>query len=372
MCEAMLFYGEVVVVTDRPTIKSLIDAIGIETLFSLVENGYLKLHHLEEHLVIRSENVGGDVRNIPARISRIDLPLEDEIEEHILKQTEKRGKSRRQANRLLRSLEPIAYSDFIEQSFMDNIRRTDYIKRAVSHLLNIMLKKDVPISDFQFEAESKWGGFVIHTDLDFTALNATYHKHVPASHSTLSSTYLLSHILSLQAELYFMSVYKSDIATDPRYTAFHSLELGRTLSSDNKCLSEMQMFSEFLFEGGKSISEAINSGKRSVSDFLPLLEKSHKFKSWLKNAPDDHSVIKEYFNECTKQTWIDKLPAKSMRWLIFTAAGLAVDAAGGMGLGTAGSVALSALDQFYIDRLLKGWKPNMFIDEDCMEFLSES
>lgn len=41
----------------------------------------------------------------------------------------------------------------------------------------------------------------------------------------------------------------------------------------------------------------------------------------------------------------------------------------GGGLGTLGGVALSALDSFVLDRMLKGWKPNQFVEGPLRRFL---
>ena len=47
---------------------------------------------------------------------------------------------------------------------------------------------------------------------------------------------------------------------------------------------------------------------------------------------------------------------------------MALDALGAHGIGTATGVAISAADAFLLDRLLKGWKPNQFIDDSLKKF----
>lgn len=73
-------------------------------------------------------------------------------------------------------------------------------------------------------------------------------------------------------------------------------------------------------------------------------------------------LLKEYFKEATAATWVDGLPVKSLRWSVFTAIGLGVDALGAGGVGTIAATALGAADTFLLDRLLKGWKPTQFIE----------
>ena len=72
----------------------------------------------------------------------------------------------------------------------------------------------------------------------------------------------------------------------------------------------------------------------------------------------------------TKKTIIDKLPGKSARWSVFTGAGIITDLVATGGIGTAVGVGLSALDAFYLDKLLAEWKPNQFIEEEVRELLT--
>ena len=39
------------------------------------------------------------------------------------------------------------------------------------------------------------------------------------------------------------------------------------------------------------------------------------------------------------------------------------------GIGTAVGLGLGALDTFYLDKLISGWKPNQFIEDDVKELL---
>jgi ABC-type branched-subunit amino acid transport system permease subunit len=55
--------------------------------------------------------------------------------------------------------------------------------------------------------------------------------------------------------------------------------------------------------------------------------------------------------------------------LIFTAAGLGLDAAGLGGAGTMIATALGAADTFLLDRILRGWKPSQFVTGPLMKFV---
>ena len=42
--------------------------------------------------------------------------------------------------------------------------------------------------------------------------------------------------------------------------------------------------------------------------------------------------MKEYYKEVTADSWVDKLPAKTTRWSLFTGVGMAIDVLGGGGM----------------------------------------
>jgi len=97
-----------------------------------------------------------------------------------------------------------------------------------------------------------------------------------------------------------------------------------------------------------------------------LVSKAQKFKDWLKKQDSTEDLRKSYLQEVSHVDWADKLPPKSLRWLLFTAAGIAL---GGTAIGTVVGTALSAADSFLLDKLIKGWKPNQFIEGPLKQFL---
>ena len=58
------------------------------------------------------------------------------------------------------------------------------------------------------------------------------------------------------------------------------------------------------------------------------------------------------------------MPTKTTRFLIFEGIGVTLDFMGAGGVGTAIATGLSAFDSFYLDKLMGGWKPNHFIDNN--------
>jgi hypothetical protein len=92
--------------------------------------------------------------------------------------------------------------------------------------------------------------------------------------------------------------------------------------------------------------------------------RSAPFKKWLKEKDPNADLLREYCREVSRLDWADKLPTKTLRWLVFTAIGLAAGP-----LGAVVGTAIGATDTFLIDRLLKGWKPNQFVEGPLRRFL---
>ena len=164
----------------------------------------------------------------------------------------------------------------------------------------------------------------------------------------------------------------SDLATDPINSRLLSCKIGNLFNKIEVKSSQYNEFQEFVFEDGKSIASAINSGEKTYNDLLNLLREARKFKEWLAGKPNDGKLLKEYFKEVTKDSWVDKLPNKTIRWSLFSGVGLAIDAAGAGGLGTLAGLAISAGDNFFLDTVIKGWKPDHFVNGELKKFLGGS
>ena len=123
-------------------------------------------------------------------------------------------------------------------------------------------------------------------------------------------------------------------------------------------------------DGCPDVRTVINNGVRTFADLRDLIRKAKRFRHWLENQSPDAELAKNYVREITKESWVDKLPSKTVRFSVITGLGLAVDAlAGGGGVGTALGAGIGVADNFLLDRVLKGWRPNQFIEGDLKKFL---
>ena len=128
---------------------------------------------------------------------------------------------------------------------------------------------------------------------------------------------------------------------------------------------DIGLFHELVVPEFPTIREVINSGERSVGDFLKLLSEAEKFKKWLTKANPDIGLIQSYYKEVTKKSWVETLPGKAIRFVVAAGAGFGAAAAGGPAAG----LGVGATNSFLLDRILKGWRPNRFIEGPYKKFV---
>jgi hypothetical protein len=109
-----------------------------------------------------------------------------------------------------------------------------------------------------------------------------------------------------------------------------------------------------------TIREAINSQEKSFSEFLQVLDKAGKFKDWLVGQNPDAQLLESYYQSAVAGSWIEGLPAKTFRYVFASVLGFASIPAG---------LAAGAADEFLVDKLIKGWRPNQFVEGQLKKFL---
>jgi hypothetical protein len=370
----MLFYQSVrVIITDREMLKWLVVKCQPSILLELLESEALKISYLEDFTGIYTTNTNSPherhkptIGQMPHRAWQADAPklFAEAIECSI-----KGGK--RFAKQFSKFIEPERYDPSVPKSTLQDFSQGQYVREAVIHILKYLAPEYQIASDFTFEVTEDNSHLVVETNIDFRKANEIYHQRVHASKNSLSASFLLSLLVDVRGDWYFSSHYSSEIATDSLNSAIMRLKFADILKKQEVSQGQLQLFQDFTLDNARALREVINVGEKDFADLQKLLSSSstRRFKRWLRDQPEDISLLKEYFREVTKSSWVDKLPAKSMRWAIFNAVGLAVDVLGGAGIGKALGLAISAGDQFLLDKIIKGWKPNQFIDQPLKQFV---
>jgi hypothetical protein len=228
------------------------------------------------------------------------------------------------------------------------------------------------IDEFVFRTEKTANGFIVSTNINFNKLNEVYNQINPLNQSSFRPSSILTHLFDAETDLYFSSTYLSELVTTPLSSRLMKEKLGYLVHKASKSRSDIEHFQNYVFGDAKALREAFYNKNVQVDDVITLILKSQKFKEWLATKEQNQDLVRQYYGEVTRGTFIDKLPGKSARWAFFTTIGLAADAIATGGVGVAAGIALGALDTFFIDKLLRGWKPSQFIEEDVKKMVNKS
>ena len=204
------------------------------------------------------------------------------------------------------------------------------------------------ISDWQ-------GGIIANSSVSLDLIAA------PIGKERLTWGHILSDIDDFRTDLFVSQAQAGDLIVDPRTQSFVAAQVDLSLSRSRNNASRISAFNENAFGNGSPIGVAYNSGAISLSDALRLLDRAQKFKDWINGKPADADLLKEYLDAISKEQLFEKLPAVAGRFVFMNGAAVAAALALNVPSGIAAGLALNAFDQFLLGRLLRGWRPNLFV-----------
>jgi hypothetical protein len=290
--------------------------------------------------------------------------LANEIRKQLIIATGKEGKGRRLARRfenLITAVKPENhFCGSVEALFQDSV----FLQNATRMMIRRWVPEIASVDQIVFRAEKTEKGHVISTNINFDALNKFYHLRISPKHSTLTPAIFLAHICSAEMHIYYSARQLSELATDPVGADLVAERLVHLSRRNEKGEAARRAFAELIVKDAKALREVFNAGQISIEDAVGVIRKASKFKEWLGKQDIDADIIKEYYKEISKESLIDRLPAKTTRWATFTGMGMAADLTIAGGFGTATGLAMSVMDSFFLDKLLKGWKPSQFVEDE--------
>ncbi len=365
LAEAMLFYQRVIVIANEGMLRELIRGCYPLVLLEMLEEGEIELRYLEEQLAVQTENTGtADEVHEFIRFSSPQHTLEIATRKHFVEASPRSSQTRLVAPRFTRLVKLQRYEEGVTQEALEQISDFDFIEAYIRLLLQRLAPGYSPPENLLFRVSPKGRKLHVETNIDFTDLNAIYHQYIPKEHSTLTPAYLLTFLHDIRGELFFASSLSTEIATIPLNAEIIRLKLQKLLENRLKSEKNILLFQKMIFEDARAIREAINTGRISINEFRSVLKRARRFKEWLVKQPPDANLLHEYYQAAIAESTIDKLPVKAFRWMIFSGIGIGIDVLGGGGIGTAAGLGLSAADAFLTDKILRGWKPHQFVENE--------
>lgn len=372
VAETLLFYRKIHIVSNFSMLVELIKKIGPDNLISILKSGRATLTLSRSNLATLTETINGVQSH---KFTSIVLQGHQRTmdDQGIVKlATERALGASRKSNAVARKIfdlistkssthgeaERNAYADC-----MDN----KYLHDAISTTLSI-IAPEYRRQLFEFRLIPDDGKFYIIHDIDFSAVNRLK---MPQYEGEITPALLLTYILDSAGDIQVASNYMGELVTAPLTSALIQIRMEKLVRRRLSSKNNIQLFQNIHIDNARAIRECINSGERSFDEFMHLLDKADKFKDWLTNLNPDDNILSEYYNKATEQSWIERLPAKGLRFVLSTGLGLAVDTLFPTGgVGTALGVGAAATDTFLLEKLFSGWLPNHFVEGPMGTFLN--
>ncbi len=371
LAEAMIFYGSTTVIAKKQIVEQLVNSIGPEVILELLSEGFLKIKYQHTSSGIHTSNSNSSEHHQPISFFSPSHSLEQISPIIFQKTTGRSGKGRRMGLKFQNYVTNFNDDKHLFDHFSNDLDDSQYVESFVSKYLE-WYTPEYSTNGLSFKLEQSKGVINIESNLNLDLINQHYHKRVAPSHSSITHAGILESMLSTRRTIDQSSSEGSDLATNTLSSMLINCKLGSLFDRTKVQTGQFKEFQDFVFDDGKSIASAINRGEQTFANLLELLRSSREFKKWLVGKQADAKLVREYFKEVTKNSWIDKLPTKTVRWLMFMGLGLGVDSLGAGGLGTVVGAAISAADTFILDRIVKGWKPNQFVDNQLKKFVKAS
>lgn len=373
LAEAMLFYQNVHLVIDMGSFGQLVRQLGAGTLLSILQRSDCSAVYSEEMLGTHTETIGSMRAHSYVAFTLTGHDKTEMFrsrEERVAYMVRQEGVSGSNAKRFAKAFLKAApvrklSGDFYLTGGITSAARRDlddasFVRDAVNAALRLTPAAASMGPGLQFDVLHSALGLYVFTNIDFDAINRRRASLQPPL-EPVTEAHLLSHILEARADLALASFYGGDFASSEVTSAVVQLRYAEVLRRRSLNQDERYNFHQVALPDYPSLRETIDAGQRTFKEFLLLLDKASRFKEWLKTASVDEGLVRSYMTDISKEAWIKSLPAKTVRYL-FT---LALEAHNPL-VGASAAFA----DNFIVEKLLGGWRPNHFVENRLAPFLA--
>lgn len=367
VAECMFFYERVNLICNFGFFIKLVDSNQIYSFIELMKTEGLNVYILDNTFAFGKTELTPDWNNIVLVSNSEQLSQFERLERMIVDATGKRGYGRRLTSKIIDNSSPFKNKEEVVKHVYEDFEDKVYMKRAIAHSANEYFVKGLSKIEpelVEFDLKKINGGILLKTNINVEFIESKDNQ------KAFNNITILGNVLQTRVDANIAAEFESDILTSNLNTLLLEYKVNDILARSSKNRTSINSFSKLYLPNGKPIRDSINSNERSLTEFMKLLEKADKFKSWLSNFDGDGDILTEYYSAVSKETWVDKLPAKGFRWAIFTGAGILSDITIAGGIGTLIGMGLSLGDTFLLDKMLKGWNPSNFINNEVANFLT--
>ncbi len=366
LIDSMLFYGKVIVLAHRAELVTLLKVFDEDFLEELIRSGRIELLIRENVLGAMNLSEGRHTVDLFSKVGEGYTSTLYESHRLIYRNSIKNIQF---ADRFSKICLPFKYPQDIVSEIKASFEDSTLLRKLLpiylnTHVPTFQVPEKVEIEIIKDKGIGDIDAYSLRTNLDHNKINeASKAIYGDKHHDFDYSSFLLS-LSESKGDIYLSSKFESELVTRRLYSQFIDLQLKEVIKKRKSSQDNLDLFHEYILKDCHTLGEAFVNKVISKKELLELLEKADKFRGWLSKVPEDRNLIGEYHQAVTKETFADKLPTKTTRFVIFEGIGLTLDLSGAGGIGTAIATGLSALDTFVLDKLIQGWKPNHYIDGD--------
>ena len=357
IAEALVFYEKVIIIGGQGCIEQLFSKIPPFIALEMMREGMLEIHYREQVRGVMNEESKFSVVEISTDRFKIDTALP----QLFLKHAGSGSQSKFAARKFLDMAHLYEVEYFADNPFLQDLKDPVWLKKAAKTVISAYAPGS-NLSTFEFCAHVQGTQFTIETNLNQAEVTKFAHANGFFPDSSITPEYVVATLLGAFDELNTSAKLGGEVMADSLTSALHQLRLERTYKP--YASAGILEFNKVVLGDAKAIRDAVNHGRVSFADVLKIVGKGRKFRAWLQSDVIDEEILREYYAKLSEKNWLDKLPNKAARFVIFQGAGAIFDGVGSLGLGGITAAAVNLADSFFIDKLLQGWKPNQYVDRD--------
>src|ERR1700690_3011274 len=211
LAESMLFYGHTHVVGHTSAFLELVRAFGPDLLIDFLRESHFTFTYQPNFFGVRTNGEEHDfITGTIVRKGELQHIAQTTFEKVI----GRHGKAKRLANRARGLIKEAPMPDVMKDYAISDIDDPAYVRRAVECFILAYAPEYTLPQPFVFDV-SKRGDhiMVVRTNIDFEALNTSYHLRVPVSHSTLNIAALLCSVGNVSVNIATAADFDADFAT---------------------------------------------------------------------------------------------------------------------------------------------------------------
>lgn len=374
VAEALLYYQKTHLLLSRHTLLGLIDQLGVPTLIELLSRPEVTAEFYDGHTLVLTDDQGtykeryflgyGKIVSDQDQIEYASAAekLEDDLGDKLRSPTE--------IKKILNFIsDKVPFKELTSEPFIQNgtpVPNTLFkspthlkalIRESVKHLVGGYLLDE----NYKFDIlPTDDNRHIVFADIDWKRINAS-RQSINPSLDEVNLISVLTSIHSAHTELILASHYSGDFITTENASNLIRITHAELLKKAQHSSDQISSFKEHVLKGLPDITTLINNRQKSLNDFFKVVDKSNKFKEWLSKSTLDDKIVGEYIQAIRGIDKFESVENKIMRYLIGLWLGVSNPPAG---------MAVGFFEAFMLEKYAKKWRPNHFIDNSLVPFLS--